>query len=163
MTFAKYVETRTLVEYFNGLCKASDWTNDSNYRIEVPEDAFEKSNDYLPSGHLLSDNSIVTAADLIDFKKNNPRVQWVIVYSKSMEDYNELLNLRFKINGRNIVKYYNFLLKLDRKNRTNLASSFANYSSEVFNEILRKDRYFKEIRTENSSFDMLSIFTTDVL
>lgn len=80
-----------------------------------------------------------------------------------MEDYNELLNLRFKINGRNIVKYYNFLLKLDRKNHTNLASSFANYSSEVFNELRRKDRYFKEIRTENSSFDMLSIFTTDVL
>ena len=163
MTFAKYVETRILVECFNGICKASDWTNDFNYKIEVPEDAFEKSNDYLPSGHLLSANSIVTEADLIDFKNNNPRVKWVVVYGKSMDDYNEMLNLRFKINGRNLAKYYNFLLKIDKKNRSNLASAFANYSSEVFNEIKKKNKYFKEIRTENSSVDMLSIFTSDTL
>lgn len=154
MTFSKWVETRLLVEHFHGICKASDWVNDMCFRKQAPERSFEKSNDGRPVPRLV-DGSIVSNQQIATFKEENPRVQIIVVYEGTFLEYSEMLNLRFNMTKRNVLKYFKFLALMNIEE----AHNFQNYSEEVFEHIKENINWSSYVHSrQDSTFDMLSLF-----
>lgn len=163
MTFSNYIDIRLIVEKYSGIIKSSDWKNEAGFRLPIPNFCFEKSNNGL-SENLLFEDSLIKESDLIKFKIDNPKVNFIIVYNQPIEYYNKLLSLKFNLNKRNLIRYYRFLLTTDNDKAIKLLNS----SEEIFDILKNNVKYFygKKLNYNNyikSEFNLLSVFKTDIL
>lgn len=149
--FKEYLDTRLLVEKYNGICRASNWVNGMTKK-RLPNLVIEKQNDGLPYDDIRAD-ACVTAEKIIEFKEKTENffVQKVIIYTGTPLDFAEVLDQRFYLTKKRADAYADFLFEIDFEK----AKKFMTYSSDLLNYFKSKYVWLNNVETPTAEADFM--------